>query len=152
MKGRLVVPDVPRLRELFDEAHRARCTVHPHTTKMYKDLKKNFWWKNTRNDVAEYVSKCFTCQQVKAEHRKLVGTLYPLPILEWKWENISMNFIVGLPRTRKVNNSIWVIVAEPMKSAHFLPVKTTYFADILGRIYIQEIGRLHGIPDCIVLD
>ena len=63
MRGRLVVPSVPELRRaLFDEAHRARYTVHPGTTKMYKDLRRNFWWKHMRTDVAEYVSRCFTCQ------------------------------------------------------------------------------------------
>ena len=88
-----------------------------------------------RNDVAEYVSKCFTCQQIKAEHQKPACTLKPLPIPEWKWEQISMDFVVGLPRMRKGNDSICVIVDRLMKSAHFLPVKTTHTADILRRMY-----------------
>jgi len=78
MKRRLVVPDVPQLKtELFDEAHCTRYTVHSSTTKMYKDqelLVKSMW-----KDVAEYVSKCFTCQQVKAEHRNQQVLCSPCP-------------------------------------------------------------------------
>jgi len=153
MRGRLVVPRVPELRRaLFDEAHRARYTVHPGTTKMYKDLRRNFWWKHMRTDVAEYVSRCFTCQQVKAEHRRPGGLLHPLPIPEWKWESISMDFITGLPRTRRGHDSIWVIVDRLTKSAHFLPVRTTHSAEILAQLYVREIVRLHGVPESIISD
>ena len=140
IKGRLVVPHIPELRkELFDEAHRARYTVNPGATKMYKDLRRNLWGKHLKRDVAAYVSRCFTCQQVKAEHQRPAGTLQPLPIPEWKWDKISMDFVVGLPRTRGSSDSFWVIVDRLTKSAHFLPVKTTYSADRLARLYIQEI-------------
>ena len=85
MKGRLVVPESTELRQaLFDEAHRARYTVHPGATKMYKDLRRNFWGKNLWRDVAIYIARCFTCQQVKAEHQRRTGMLQPLPIPEWK--------------------------------------------------------------------
>jgi len=80
MNGRLVIPDNPQLKELFDEAHRAKYTVHPGTTKMCKDLKRIFWWKNMREDVAEYDANCFTCQQVKAKHKKPADTLQFLSI------------------------------------------------------------------------
>lgn len=147
-----MVPDVAQLKkDLFDEAHRARYTVHPGATKMYKDLKRNFWWRNMKRDVAEYVSRCFTCQQVKAEHQRTAGTLQPLPIPKWMWTEISMDFITGLPKTRKGSDSIWVIVDRLTKSAHFLPVRTNT-AELLARIYIREIVRLHGIPECIVSD
>ena len=153
LRGRLVVPaDLQLRKDILDEAHRSRYTVHPGCTKMYKDLKRNFWWKNMRRDIAEYISRCFTCQQVKAEHQKPAGLLQPLSVPEWKWSDVSMDFIVGLPRTRKGNDSIWVIVDRLTKSAHFLPVKTTFTADRLASIYISEIIRLHGIPDCIVSD
>ena len=76
MKGILVVPKIPELmKELFNEARHARYTVHPGATKMYKDLRRNFWGKNMRRDVAAYVSRCFTCQQVKAEHQRPAGSL-----------------------------------------------------------------------------
>jgi hypothetical protein len=66
---------------------------------MYQDVRKKFWWPHMKREVAQYVAECDTCQRVKAEHLKPVGTLPPLPIPSWKWEDISMNFITGLPRT-----------------------------------------------------
>ena len=75
------------------------------------------------------------------EHQRPAGVLQPLPVPEWKWSKISMDFIVGLPRSRAGNDSIWVIVDRLTKSAHFVPVKTTYTADRLARIYIQVLPR-----------
>jgi hypothetical protein len=102
MNGLLVVPEIDDLKkEIFDEAHKSRYSIHPGETKMYRDLKRQFWWKNMKRDVALYVSRCFTCQQVKFEHRKPAGLLNPLQILEWKWESIAMDFIEGLPNSKK---------------------------------------------------
>ena len=85
LNDRLAVPKDPQLRkEILDEAHRSRYTVHPGSTKMYKDLKRNFWWRNMRKDIAEYIAQYFTCQQVKAEYQKPAGLLQPLPVPEWK--------------------------------------------------------------------
>ncbi|XP_028098494.1 uncharacterized protein LOC114298164 [Camellia sinensis] len=90
--------------------------------------------------------------QVKAEHRRPAGLLQSLPIPEWKWEHLTMDFVVGLPRTPRGMNSIWVIVDRLTKSAHFLPVKTQYNADKLAVIYVNEIVRLHGVPVSIISD
>ncbi|KAL6956543.1 hypothetical protein U1Q18_052838 [Sarracenia purpurea var. burkii] len=120
--------------------------------KMYQDLRKTFWWMGMKRDVAEYISKCLQCQQIKAERRKPAGLLQPLPIPEWKWENITMDFVIGLPRTHKGNNSVWVVVDRLTKTAHFLPVKNTYTIDQLAKIYLREIVRLHGVPATIVSD
>ena len=105
-----------------------------------------------KKEIAEFVSKCLQCQQVKAEHQRPAGLLQPLPIPEWKWEHLTMDFVVGLPRTPRGMNSIWVIVDRLTKSAHFLPVKTQYNADKLAVIYVNEIVRLHGVPVSIVSD
>ncbi|XP_055960623.1 uncharacterized protein LOC126668412 [Mercurialis annua] len=102
--------------------------------------------------VAEYVSKCLTCQQVKLEHQRPFGYLQPLPIPEWKWERIAMDFVVGLPRTRQGYDSIWVIVDRMTKSAHFLPIKVSYTASRLAQLYIDRIVSLHGVPVSIVSD
>jgi len=67
---------------------------------MYQDLRKDFWWNGMKKDVAEYVSKCLTCRKSKVEHQCTLGTLQPLEILEWKWDNISMDFVSGLPKTQ----------------------------------------------------
>ena len=105
-----------------------------------------------KRDIAVYVSECAVCQQVKIEHQRPGGLLQPLEIPVWKWDSISMDFAVGLPRTQGGYDSIWVIVDRLTKSAHFLAVKTTYKASHLARLFIAEIVRLHGIPSSIVSD
>jgi hypothetical protein len=109
--GKLIcVPNLKHINELFlREAHFSAYSIHPGSTKMYKDLKTQYCWYGMKRDVAEYVALCDTCQRVKAEHQRPVGLLQPLNIPEWKWEEIGMNFIVGLPRTHAGYDLIWVI-------------------------------------------
>ncbi|RVW27121.1 Retrovirus-related Pol polyprotein from transposon 17.6 [Vitis vinifera] len=95
-KGRLCVPkDVELRNELLADAHRAKYTIHPGNTKMYQDLKRQFWWSGMKRDIAQFVANCQICQQVKAEHQRPAGLLQPLPIPEWKWDNITMDFVIG---------------------------------------------------------
>ena len=89
---------------------------------------------------------------MKAEHQRPAGLLQPLPIPKWKWDNITMDFVIGLPRTKSTKNGVWVIVDHLTKSAHFLAMKTTDSMNSLAKLYIQEIVRLHGIPVSIVSD
>ena len=117
---------------------------------MYKDLKRTFWWPSLKRSIAQFVARCLTCQQVKGERKKPGGELQPLEIPNWKWEDISMDFVSGLPRTRGRNDSIWVIVDRLTKSAHFLPVKKMTDLNSLARLYLKEIVRLHGAPCSIV--
>ena len=77
---------------------------------MYMDLKQKYWWNGMKVDIAYYVARCDTCRRVKAEHQRPAVLLQPLHIPEWKWDEISMDFIVGLLVTQKGNDSIWVIV------------------------------------------
>jgi hypothetical protein len=105
-----------------------------------------------KRDIAEYVSLCDTCQRVKMEHRRPAGLLQPLKIPEWKWEEIRMDFIVGLPRTQAEYDSIWVIVDRLTKVAHFIPVKMTYSSAKLTELYMSRIMCLHGVPKKIVSD
>ena len=93
---------------------------------MYQDVKGMYCWNGMKNDVEQYVASCLTCQQVKFEQQRPTGLLQELPLPEWKLERITMDFVVGLPKTQKGHDSIWVIVDRLMKSAHFLAVKTTY--------------------------
>jgi hypothetical protein len=92
------------------------------------------------------------CQKVKAEHRHPVGLLQPLPIPEKKWEVITMDFIIGLPRTNKKHDSIMVVVEKLTKDAHFVPVNTTHTMYNIAEIFMKEIARLHGILRTIVSD
>ncbi|KAL2226751.1 UNVERIFIED_CONTAM: Transposon Ty3-G Gag-Pol polyprotein [Sesamum indicum] len=142
--GRVCVPDTDGLRKaILREAHNAPYAIHPGTTKMYRNLRPYYWWQTMKKDVAEFVAKCMTCQQVKAEHQAPA---------EWKWEKIIMDFVVGLPRTFRKHDAIWVIVDRLTKSAHFLPVRITDSLDKLAGLYISEIVRLHGVPVSIVSD
>jgi hypothetical protein len=83
---------------------------------------------------------------------KLRGLLQLLSIVAWKWDNISMDFIVGLPLTARKFNSIWVIVDRLTKSAHFIHVNTNYNAQKYAKIYIACVLCLHGVPKTIVSD
>jgi hypothetical protein len=112
--------------KIMDEANCYRYSIHPGTNKMYQELKKNFLWMRMKREIARYVSDCDTCQRVKADHLRPARNLQPLSIPEWKLENICMDFIVGLPRTSRGYNLIWVTVDRQTKSAHFIPISTTY--------------------------
>ena len=152
-KDRVCVPDDKDLRKaILDEAHSGSFSIHPGSTKMYQDLKMSFWGSGMKRDVSEFVTKCLVCQRVKAKHRVPSGLLQPIRISEWKWDRITMDFVVGLPLTRKKHDSVWVVVDRLTKSAHFLPVRIDYLLEKLAKLYIKEIVRLHGIPVSIILD
>jgi hypothetical protein len=85
--------------DILSEAHRTPYMVHPWETKMYQDMRQRFWWKRMKVDIAKYVAFYAICQTVKVEHQRPTGLLKPLEIPEWKWENIAMDFVVGLPRS-----------------------------------------------------
>jgi hypothetical protein len=105
-----------------------------------------------KKEIVAYVARYDTCCRVKALHMKPAGLLQPLSVLDWKWDDISMDFITGLPTTQKGNDSIWVIVDRLTKLAHFLLVKTAFRPPQYAERNIAEIVRLHGIPKTIVLD
>jgi hypothetical protein len=126
-KDRIVVPKDAEVRQqILDEAHLSRYSIHPGSTKMYQDLKQHYWWTKMKIEIACYVARCDTCRRVKAIHMKTAGPLQPLPILTRKWEDINMDFIVGLPKTAKGFDSIWVIIDRLTKTAHLLPIKVKY--------------------------
>ncbi|KAL5576947.1 hypothetical protein UlMin_018646 [Ulmus minor] len=125
-KCRLCIPNDAQFKEqLLSEAHATPYSVHPGATKMYQDLKERFWWS---------------------------GELQPIEIPEWKWDQITMDFVVGLPKTTKCHDAIWVVVDRLTKSAHFISIKTTFSLEQLADLYMQEIVRLHGVPKSIVSD
>jgi hypothetical protein len=152
-KGRLCIPRSEELKnEILSEAHDTPYTAHPGNTKMYQDLKSRFWWEGMKKDVASYVRKCLNCQQVKALHQRPYGKLQPLEVPEWKWDDIAMDFVVGLPKSRRGNDAIWIVVDRLTKSAHFIPVAVSFNSERLARLYVQEIVRLHGVPKSITSD
>jgi hypothetical protein len=150
---RIVVPKDAEVRQNFlDEAHLSRYSIHPESTKMYQDLKQHYWWTKMKIEIARYVARCGNYRRVKAIHMKTAGPLQPLSIPTWKWEDISMDFIMGLPKTAKGFDSIWVIIDRLTKIAHFLFVKTKYTVVAYAELYIARILSLHGVPKTIVSD
>jgi hypothetical protein len=150
---RLCVPKDKAIREvILCEAHESAYSIHPGSTKIYMDLKEKYWWYGLKRDVAEYVALCDTCQRVKAEHQSPTGLLQPMQIPEWKWEEVGMDFIVGLPCTQRGFDSIWMIVDRLTKVAHFIPVRTTYSSAKLVELYMERIVSLHGVPKKIMSD
>ncbi|KAJ0443233.1 putative nucleotidyltransferase, Ribonuclease H [Helianthus annuus] len=151
--GRIWIPRFCEVKTaLLKEAHKSRYSIHPGATKMYPDLKTNYWWPGMKHDIVTYVSKCLTCSQVKAEHQKPYGELQPLEIPVWKWEEITMDLVTKLPRTKKGHKTIWVIVDRLTKSAHFLPIREAYSSERMAEIYMNEIVSRHGVPMSIVSD
>ena len=150
---RLCVPATEELkRQILEEAHSSTYAMHPGSTKKYRTLKAYYWWSGMKREVAEYVSKCFICQQVKTERQKPSGLLQPLPIPEWKWECITMDFVFKLPPTVQRHDDIWVVVDRLTKSAHFLPIREKFSPRKLAKLFVNHIVSLHGVPVSIISD
>nr|GEX52490.1 putative reverse transcriptase domain-containing protein [Tanacetum cinerariifolium] len=132
------------------ESHKLKYTVHPGSDKMYQDMKLLYWWPNMKVDIATYVSKYLTCLRVKAEHQKPSSLLVQLEIPQWKWDNITIDFVTKLPKTQSGNDTIWVVVDRLTKFTHFLPMKETDLMDKLARLYLKEVVTRHGIPVSII--
>jgi hypothetical protein len=136
----------------MNEAHNSMYSIHPGTDKMYYDLRELYWWLGMKKDVAEFVSRCLTCLQVKAEHQKPSGLLEQPEIPEWKWEYVTMDFITKLPRTKEGRDMIWVIVNRLTNPAHFIAIREKDSTEKLVKKYIKEIVSRHGVPVSIISD
>ncbi|GKD14597.1 putative reverse transcriptase domain-containing protein, partial [Tanacetum coccineum] len=124
LHGRSWLPCYGDLRSVtMHESHKSKYSIHPGSEKMYQDIKKLYWWPNMKADIATYVSKCLTYAKVKAEHQRPSRLLVQPAIPEWKWDNITMDFITKLPKSSQGFDTIWVIVDQLTKSAHFLPIR-----------------------------
>ncbi|GJU41899.1 putative reverse transcriptase domain-containing protein [Tanacetum coccineum] len=111
LNGRSWLPFHGDLRSvIMHEFHKSKYSIYPGSEKMYQDMKKLYWWPNMKADIATYVSKCLTCAKVKAEHQRPSGLLVQPAIPEWKWDNITMDFITKLPKSSQGLDTIWVIV------------------------------------------
>ena len=119
---------------------------------MITATRKKIYWPRLKKDVAKYLAQCIECQQVKAKHRHPAGLLHPLPIPEWKWETISMDFITGLLTSTKHNDAIMVVVDKLSKYSHFIPVKSTCKVIDIAQVFMKEVFRLHGMPREIISD
>ena len=134
------------------EFHCSRFTVHPGGTKMYHDLHRQCYWSGMKKHIGDFIQRCLTCQQVKAEHQRPVRFLHPSEVAEWKWEHIMMDFVTHYPRTSRAYDAMWVIMGWLTKSSHFLAVRMTFTLEEFCRLYIREIVRLHEVLVSIVSD
>jgi hypothetical protein len=122
---------------------------------MYHNLRSLYWWTRMKREIAKYVSECDTCQRIKASHMKVAGTLQPLPMPSWKWDDISMEFIVGLPNTSQKHDCIWVIMdrltsypCTPPTPQGSMPSNTwnelSAYVEYLGPLFrIEELSLWH---------
>ncbi|GJX25861.1 putative reverse transcriptase domain-containing protein [Tanacetum coccineum] len=118
LNGRSWLPCYGDLRTvIMHESHKSKYSIHPGSDKMYQDMKKLYWWPNMKADIATYVSKCLTCAKVKAEHQRPSGLLVQPKIPEWKWDNITMDFVTKLPKSSQGYDTIWEVVTR-----HGIPV------------------------------
>ncbi|GJU04378.1 putative reverse transcriptase domain-containing protein [Tanacetum coccineum] len=152
--GRTWLPCYGNLRiVIMHESHKSKYYIHPGSDKMYQDMKKLYWWPNMKANIATYVSKCLTYTMVKAEHQRPSGLLVQPDIPQWKWDNITMDFVMKLPKSSQGYDTIWVIVDRLTKSAIFVPMRETDPLEKLARMYLKEVvTRRHGIPISIICD
>jgi transposase InsO family protein len=147
---------VPNDRELklaiLKEMHNVTYAGHSRYQKTVATVKSHYFWPGLKKEIVEYIARCMECKRVKTEHRHPTRLLQPLPIPEWKWDVVTMDFITGLPRTRKQHDSIMMVVEKLTKAAHFVPLKTTHRATEVVDMFLKEVARLHGIPKTIMYD
>nr|GEY10788.1 putative reverse transcriptase domain-containing protein [Tanacetum cinerariifolium] len=135
---------------IIDEAHKTRYSMNLGANKMYHDLRDMYWWPGMKRDIATYVNKRLTCSKVKAKHQRPLQLLQQSEIPEWKWDNITMDFIMKLLRMKGGHDTIWVVVDRLTKSTHFLATREDSNMEKLARLYINEIFARHGVPVSII--
>ena len=148
--NRLCVPKHAIRELLIREAHGGGLAGHFGITKTLQVLKEHFFWPKMLGDVTNIVGKCVTCHMAKTTFKHGVYTPLPVPIRPW--EDVSMDFIMALPRTQRGKDSIMVVVDRFSKMAHFVPCHKTNDASNVADLYFKEVVRLHGIPKTIVSD
>jgi hypothetical protein len=137
-RRRIYLPNSLELKNLIlREIHNVPYAGHPGYQKTIAVVKSQYYWPGMKKEVVDFISRCLECQKVKAEHRHPAGFLQPLPIPEWKWEVVTMDFITKLPRTNKQHDSIMVVVDKLTKSTHFIPVKLTHKASKIVDVYMK---------------
>jgi hypothetical protein len=136
---------------LLQEAHGGGLMGHFGVKKTEDILAAHFFWPKMRRDVVRFVARCTTCQKAKSRLNPH-GLCMPLPTPSVHWEDISMDFVLGLPRTKRGRDSIFVVVDRFSKMAHFIPCHKTDDASHISDLFFREIICLHGVPNTIVFD
>jgi hypothetical protein len=111
---------------VLKEMHNVPYVGHPGYQKTIAVVRSQYFWPGMKKDVVDYIARCMECQRVKVEHRHPIGFLQPFPILEWKWEVVTIDFITKFPKTTRQHDSIMVVVDKLTKYAHFILVKLSH--------------------------
>ncbi|WVZ83846.1 hypothetical protein U9M48_030943 [Paspalum notatum var. saurae] len=149
--NRLCIPVGSVRLLLMQEAHGRGLMGHFGVKKTQDVLSTHFFWPKMRRDVERFVARCTTCQKAKSRLNPH-GLYMPLPVPSTPWEDISMDFVLGLPRTKRGRDSIFVVVDRFSKMAHFISCHKSDDAVNIANLFFQEIVRLHGMISTIVSD
>ncbi|GJU28568.1 retrotransposable element Tf2 [Tanacetum coccineum] len=151
-RGRLVLPRTSEwIPRIFAEFHGGTMGGHEGTQKTYHRMARELYWVGMRRDVAKLVAECGVCQKNKYSNRSPAGLLQPLELPFRVWEDLTMDFVEGLPKSAGYS-VIMVVVDRLSKSAHFIPMKHPFTASSVATVFVREIVRLHGIPCSIISD
>ena len=150
---RIYVPnDEPLKTRILRECHDSPLAGHLGKEKTTEQVKRRFYWPGMDATIAAYVRTCDSCQRNKPSPQAPIGLLKPLPIPEYPWEQVSMDLITQLPRSRSGNDAIVVFVDKLTKMVHYAATTTDVTAPKLAKIFMREVVRLHGVPESILSD
>ena len=149
---RLCIPKGQVRKEILFDYHNSRISGHIGYLRTYELIHRNYFWPFMIKEIKNYVDRCELCQKNKSSNQQPQGLLEPLPIPKKKWQQISMDLITGLHRTRNGNDSIFVVVDYLSKRAHFIATKIKIDSVGLAKLFMENIFKHHGLPDTIVSD
>jgi hypothetical protein len=136
---------------MLKEKHSGGLVGHFNHDKTFSKLNGSYFWPSMRKDVKKFVDRCRICQHTKGK-RQNTGLYQPLPIPKRPWDALSMDFILGFPRTQRGFDSIFVVVDKFSKMTHLIPCQKTSDTTHIANLFFKEVVRLHGLPRSIVLD